>query len=45
MECTSCGGHYHRPMFSHIRRTAADIESELEELTAPTKVISGVLED
>lgn len=45
VECTSCGGHYHRPMFNHIHRTAMDVEDELEGLTEPTKVISGVLED
>ena len=45
VECTSCGGHYHRPMFSHIHRTAMDVEDELEGRSQPTKVISGVLED
>ena len=45
VECTSCGGHYHRPMFSHIHRTAMDVENELEGRSQPTKVISGVLED
>ena len=45
VECTSCGGHYHRPMFSHIHRTGMDVEDELQGRTEPTKVISGVLED
>ena len=30
VECTECGGHYHRPMFNHVHRTPQIIEEELE---------------
>ena len=30
VECTECGGHYHRPMFHHVQRTSQIIEEELE---------------
>ena len=45
VDCSSCGGHFHRPMFRHIHRTALDVTEDFEELSQPTKVISGVLED
>ena len=45
VECTECGGHYHRPMFRHIQRTAIDVEEELERRTRPSRVMVDVLED
>ncbi|EIE25443.1 hypothetical protein COCSUDRAFT_32644 [Coccomyxa subellipsoidea C-169] len=45
VECTECGGHYHRPMFRHIQRTAIDVEEELEMRSKPSGVMVNVLED
>ncbi|KAK9909256.1 hypothetical protein WJX75_009575 [Coccomyxa subellipsoidea] len=46
VECTECGGHYHRPMFRHIQRSATDLEEELERQTQPSRrVMVDVLED
>lgn len=46
VECTECGGHYHRPMFRHIQRAAMDVEEELEEeRSEPSGVLVNVLQD
>ncbi len=35
VECTECGGHYHRPMFHHVHRTAADVEANVKGSRQP----------
>ena len=48
VECGECGGHYHRPMFHHIQRSATDVEDELERPSQPirpSRVMITVLED